>query len=163
MVFQNECRRGYTSVFTFKCKMCNFENTIFSERTVQSNSFGINRAIVNGSLVIGIGHTQLSELSAAIELPNISSTSYIKHLSMLGDDVKDSTLEEMIKAGNEEWQLAIDRNNLDTDCTPMCTVIADGQWSKRSYRTKYNAFSGAAAIIGYETKKKKNHQNITIF
>jgi len=62
---------------------------------------------------------------------------------MLGDDVKDSALEEMIKAGNEERQLAIDSNNLDTDGTPMCTVIADGQWSKRSYRTKYNAFSGA--------------------
>jgi len=62
---------------------------------------------------------------------------------MLGDDIKDSALEEMIKAGNEERQLAIDDNNLDTDGTPMCTVIADGQWSKRSYRTKYNAFSGA--------------------
>lgn len=48
---------------------------------------------------------------------------------MLGDDVKDTALEEMIKAGNEERQLAIDRNNLDTDGTPMCTVIADGQWS----------------------------------
>jgi len=53
MVFQNECRRGYTSVFTFKRKMCNFENTIYSERTVQSNSLGINKAIVNGSLAIG--------------------------------------------------------------------------------------------------------------
>lgn len=60
---------------------------------------------------------------------------------MLGDDVKDSALEEMIKAGNEERQLAIDINNVDTDGTPMCTV--DGQWSKRSWRTKYNAFSGA--------------------
>lgn len=46
---------------------------------------------------IGIGHAQLSELSSAIELPiNISSTSYSKHLSMLGDNVKDSALEKMI-------------------------------------------------------------------
>lgn len=62
---------------------------------------------------------------------------------VLGDAVKDCALEEMIKAGNEERQLAINSNNLDTDGVPMCTVIADGQWSKRSYRTTYNAFSGA--------------------
>ncbi|KAF0750183.1 Uncharacterized protein FWK35_00017915 [Aphis craccivora] len=49
MVFQHECRRGY------RCKMCNFESTIHSERTVQSNkefSLGINTAIVNGSSAI---------------------------------------------------------------------------------------------------------------
>jgi len=34
---------------------------------------------------------------------------------MLGDDVKDSALEEMIGAGTEERQLAIDSNILDTD------------------------------------------------
>jgi hypothetical protein len=44
---------------------------------------------------------------------------------MLDDDVKNSALDEMIKTSIEEWQLAIDNNNLDTDGTPMCTVIAD--------------------------------------
>lgn len=58
----------------------------------------------------------------------------------------------MIKAGNEERQIAIENNNLDTDGLPMCTVIADGQWSKRSYRTKYNAFSGAVITLFFITQ-----------
>ncbi|KAL4120167.1 hypothetical protein QTP88_012897 [Uroleucon formosanum] len=35
----------------------------------------------------------------------------------------------------------------------MCTVVADGQWSKRSYKTKYDALSGVATIIGYKSRK----------
>ncbi len=45
----------------------------------------------------------------------------------------------------------------DDDGVPMCTVIADGQWSKRSYKTKYDALSGVVS----ERKHKKN-QNIFI-
>lgn len=46
-------------------------------------------------------------------------------------------------AGQEERQIAINCGNIDIDGVPVCTVIADGQWSKRSYKTKFNAFSGA--------------------
>lgn len=53
----------------------------------------------------------------------------------------------MIKAGDEERQLAIKNGNVDECGVPMCTVIADGQWSKRSYKTKYNSFSGAVRNI----------------
>lgn len=50
----------------------------------------------------------------------------------------------MIKAGDEERQIAIANGNIDESTgVPMCTLIADGQWSKRSYKTKYNSFSGA--------------------
>jgi len=35
--------------------------------------------------------------------------------------------------------------NVDTDGIPYITVVADGQWSKRSYRTKYDAFSGVVS------------------
>jgi hypothetical protein len=31
--------------------------------------------------------------------------------------------------------------------------ICDGAWSKRSYKTNYNAFSGVASIIGARPKK----------
>lgn len=37
--------------------------------------------------------------------------------------------------------------------TPLITVICDGSWPKRSYRNNYNSLSGAAIIVGYETKK----------
>lgn len=50
--------------------------------------------------------------------------------------------EEMRKAGDEERELAIKCGDIDLDGIPMCTIVADGQWSKRSYKTKYDALSG---------------------
>lgn len=94
----------------------------------------------------GIGHTQLSELSASIEVPSISSTSYLKQISTVGLAIKDTAIEEMIKAGDEEHRLALENGNVDTDGVAMCTVIADGQWAKRSYKSKYNSFSGSVII-----------------
>jgi len=64
-------------------------------------------------------------------------------MSTISDVVQDAAIEEMIKAGDEERRLAYECGNIDKDGTPVCTVIADGQWSKRSYKTKFNAFSGA--------------------
>ncbi|KAE9543065.1 hypothetical protein AGLY_002976 [Aphis glycines] len=154
MVFISETRKGFMSVFTFKGKMCNIISKITSEMLDNTALYlPINKAIVNGSLAIGIGQTQLSELSASIKLPFISSTSYISHLSTVSNSVQDTAIDEMIKAGKEESEIAIKNGNVDENGIPMCTVIADGQWSKRSYKTKYNSFSGAATIIGFNTKK----------
>jgi len=50
---------------------------------------------------IGIGHTQLSEFSLSAELPFLSSTAYLKHLSIVSDAIKDTAIDEMLKAGNE--------------------------------------------------------------
>ncbi|CAI6362985.1 unnamed protein product [Macrosiphum euphorbiae] len=154
MLFISETRKGYMSVFTFKCKMCNIISKITSEMLNNTAPYlPINKAIVNGSLAIGIGQTQLAELSASIELPFISSTSYISHLSTVSSSVQDTAIDEITKAGKEEREIAIKNRNVDENGIPMCTVIADGQWSKRSYKTKYNSFSGAATIIGFNTKK----------
>jgi hypothetical protein len=52
-------------------------------------------------------------------------------------------------AGLQEKQLALDRGDVETDGIPMCPVVADGQWGKRSYKTKYDSLSGA--VILYNT------------
>jgi hypothetical protein len=49
----------------------------------------------------------------------------------------------MKKAGVEEREMVIDNDDFDVDSTPMCCVITDGQWPKRSYKSKYNALSGS--------------------
>lgn len=54
----------------------------------------------------------------------------------------ESDNKQMVIAGNEERRLALENESIDTDGIPMCTVVADGQWSKRSYKTKYDALSG---------------------
>ncbi|KAE9522485.1 hypothetical protein AGLY_017146 [Aphis glycines] len=132
MEFINEFRRGFSSIFKYKCKMCGIQLNISSEIDQKSESINL---LANKSS-IRIGYTQLSELCSSAELPFLSSTAYLKHLS-------NTAIDEMLKAGNEERQLAIESGNIDQDGIPMCTVIADGQRSKRSYKTKLNAFSGA--------------------
>lgn len=85
----------------------------------------------------------MHEFSASLELPCLSATAYSKHFLELSNSIQETAWDEMIKAGEEERQLAIKCGDVDVDGIPMCTVIADGQWSKRSYKTKYDALSGA--------------------
>jgi len=63
------------------------------------------------------------------------------------------SLDEMIKAGQEESKFAIENGDVDEQGRPLITVIADGAWSKRSYKSNYNALSGVASIFGWNTKK----------
>ncbi|XP_050065628.1 uncharacterized protein LOC126554615 [Aphis gossypii] len=100
MEFQNEIRKGFNSVFKFKCKICGIQSSFYSENINESKYLGINLAVINGTLALK-------------------------------------------KADEEERRLAIESGNVDEQGVPMYTVIEDGQWSKRSYKTKFNAFSGA--------------------
>lgn len=52
MEFLKEYRRGYSSKFKFKCKMCGTTSFITSEND-KCNYLPINPAFVNGSLAVG--------------------------------------------------------------------------------------------------------------
>lgn len=104
---------------------------------------------------LGIGHTQLSEFSAYLELPSLSSTGFVKIQAEFGNLIYESSWDEMKLAGEEEKRLALECGNIDSDRTPMCTVIADGQWSKRSYKTKYDALSGVVLDIIFRSNVHK--------
>lgn len=53
MQFLSEQRRGYSSIFKFRCKMCGITSIITSENEHDSNYLPINKALVNGSIAIG--------------------------------------------------------------------------------------------------------------
>lgn len=53
----------------------------------------------------------------------------------------------MIDAGKEEAALAIMENNFNEKGIPLITVIANGVWSKRSYKSGYNALSSIVSIL----------------
>ncbi|XP_039299422.1 uncharacterized protein LOC120355163 [Nilaparvata lugens] len=59
----------------------------------------------------------------------------------------------MEEAAKEEIRIAVEEGSVTPDGTPILTVIADGGWAKRSYRSNYNSLSGVAAIVGSHTKK----------
>jgi len=98
------------------------------------------------STYIGIGHMQLTKLSASIEVPSITSTSYLKNISNISNVAQDTAIEEMIKAGDEKRKIALENGNVYENGVNKCTVIADGQWSKKSNKTNLNAFSGCNII-----------------
>lgn len=67
--------------------------------------------------------------------------------------INDVAWEKMKEAGEEEAKLAKNAEDVTDDGIPVITVLVDGAWSKRSYRTNYNALSGVGCIIGVRTKK----------
>ncbi|XP_022177421.1 uncharacterized protein LOC111038573 [Myzus persicae] len=154
MDFVSEIHVGFLSKFKFKCRMCGIKTLILSEKTGEpTEHLPINEAAVNGTLSIGIGHSQLSEFTAAMEIPCMSNTTYSRVHETISFSVHNTAWDEMKKAGVEERELALEAGEVDENGIPMCTVVADGQWCKRSYKTKYDALSGVASIIGYRTKK----------
>jgi len=98
-------------------------------------------------ILTGIGHTQMAEFAAFLEMPSLSSTGFVKLQSVVANSIHDSAWEEIRKAGEEEKRIALECGSIDSDGIPMCTVVADGQWSKCSYKTKYDALSGAVRPI----------------
>lgn len=89
----------------------------------------------------------MNEFTAFLELPSLSCSSFVKIQDSIAEIVHDTAWEEMQKAGEEEKRIALDCGDIDTDGIPMITVVADGQWSKRSYKTKYDASSGVVSYI----------------
>jgi hypothetical protein len=112
----------------------------------------INHAAVIGAMLIGCGCTNLNELLAAMDLPNLGQKSYKKYHVDVSKWWANAAETSMKEAAKEEVNLAIESGSL-VDGIPAITVVADACWSKRSYRTNYSAASGAGAIIGLKTGK----------
>ncbi|KAJ8891798.1 hypothetical protein PR048_004352 [Dryococelus australis] len=101
--------------------MCNVEIPVWSGKDPEK--MDVNTAAVSGTISSGGGHAQLEEVISAMYLPVLSTTA----------------LKEMQTAAPEEARHAKEKGEVDSDSVPTITVIADGCWSKRSYRTNYTA------------------------
>lgn len=147
MTFISEKKHGLRSTFKFKCDVCNIVLCIESEKSKPETYLPINEAAVSGSISAGIGFTQLSELCATMDIPCMASCTFLLVQEFINKKIHDVAEAQMKIAGDEERRLAIEAGSLDIDGIPMCTVVADGQWSKRSYKTKYDALSGVVRKI----------------
>lgn len=144
-----EKRRGVASKITFKCNMCMFMETV----TTVSDYEDVNKSAVLGITNVGSGYTHLNEFHSTMNIPTISSKTYSRIQENIADLWEETAIEEMAKAAEEEKHLAIQCGDVTTDGTPLITVVCDGVWAKRSYRSNYKSFSGAAAIVGFKTRK----------
>ena len=80
-----------------------------------------------------------------------------RHHDIVSKVVEKTTLDEMKNSAEKEKEIAIEKGHVDKDGIPCITVVGDDSWSNnRSYRSKYNALSGTAAVMGLQTASKIN-------
>lgn len=138
-----EHRLGLKSNFVLKCNMCNLECRL--ETDEDNNGMDVNTASVVGAMAVGIGHSQLTELLSTMEIPAMASNTYQKYHDQVADAWESTALQEMEAAARLEIQHAKEEGRLTRDGIPILTVVADGSWAKRSYRTNYNSLSGVVS------------------
>ncbi|XP_063913036.1 uncharacterized protein LOC135129717 [Zophobas morio] len=146
-----EIRKGFISKFVLQCAMCKVQHIVDSD--INEGKLNTNGAAILGIMNIGGGYSQLNELAGSLNMPGMSYRLYNKIETNLNEIFQNECWQSMIDAGKEEVKIAIENGNVDENCVPLITVIADGAWCKRSYRTNYNAKSGAACIVGEKTGK----------
>lgn len=131
--------------------MCQVKKAITT--TLNDGKLNTNQASVLATISIGCGYSQLSEFASTLDIPPIGYRLYKIEEKNLQQIIKEENWKTMKEAGAEEAMLAKENGEVDANGIPQVTVIADGAWCKRSYRSAYNAHSGAACIVGQRTGK----------
>jgi len=143
---------GLKNQFFFKCRMCNFESSVWNEPPPKE-SLDINKEAVAGCILTGVGYTQLEESLAAMNIPCMSKKIYEKVHETITEALAKAAEESMNAAANKERELALQHNEV-INGIPHIAVIGDGSWMKRSYRTgRYDSLSGVGTICGARTGK----------
>ena len=150
---KNKSRRyGLLTKLFFSCESCKFEATVWSEPRNDTSYMDINYAVVSATITVGIGHTQLKELLAGINIYCLSDSTYIKVKNELYHTFLTAANNNMKKAGEDAKRLAIERGHVSDTGVPYTAVVTYGSWMKRSFCTSYNSLSGMAVIIDVYTE-----------
>lgn len=159
MVVEKEIRIGLNSKIIFVCKMCRVRSVIYTCKNSteqlddKSKDVNINEAAVLATQTIGCGFFNLEEFLSILNVPTMSTFFFQKYSTILRDRLEPTSSKIMSEAIEEEKILALENNDLDEYGLPKITVVTDGAWSKRSYRSNYSALSGVVTLIGYYTRK----------
>ena len=144
---------GNRSRFHYKCEACGYTDAFWSEPAPSAKYMGINKSLVTGCAVKGIGHTQLQELLASANIHTMTDNMFISEQQKVLADFEKCAFDSMAEAAREEREHAIKIGHVTKEGIPFITVTTDGSWLKRTYGFNYNSHSGMAAIIGMHTGK----------
>lgn len=142
IVYLNEFKNGFNSIFIFQCSMCG-KNFRYSNENVEKN----NKAFVWGALTAGSYYTQAAHITNLMDIPTISAKKFRDTEKILGDVWKDHLSEEIQKNGEQEKAIAIEKKHVDANGIPHVTVYVDGGWPKRSYGHDYSSPSGMVSCF----------------
>jgi len=141
----SEKRTGLQSTISFKCKMCGLHKSIKTDNYESSGALNVNECAIVGTLSAGGGYSHLSQIFSAINIPVMNFSTYRVYENKVTGNFEKVASEIMLSAAMEEKALAIQNGDVDKDGVPLLTVICDGSWGKRSYRTMYNSSSGTVS------------------
>lgn len=139
-----EIQLGFLSEFHFICELCHKKEIIRSEPST-NELLPINLAVVASTVHNGQGYTNIEQFAASLNMPCISNPTYQKLHEKVGEQMKCIAWEATEKAAEEESRLAYENGDVSKNGIPMISVVVDGAWSKRSYRSNYNALSGVVS------------------
>lgn len=126
--------------------MCCKMEVISSEPEEKSSALKINTAIVSSVVNTGQAYAQLEQFSAILNMPCMSNNTYQKEHEIISGYIETTMWQSLEIAGKEEANMAIERGDVNKNGVPLITVVADGAWSKRSYKSNYNALSGVVSF-----------------
>lgn len=153
LILTKEMPLGINSRLYYLCSKCKRTFVINTCDNNDETDYSIEHASVESIMSIGGGYYNLEEFLNTMGIPCMSSFMYDKiHATLEGDWFETAKL-DMLDAIKIEIQYAKERGDVTSDGIPFLTVILDGAWSKRSYRVNYNALSGVAVIVGFNTKR----------
>lgn len=76
----------------------------------------------------------------------MTNSTYQKEHEIISGYMETTMWQSLEMVGKEEANMAIERGDVNKNEVPLITVVADGAWSKRSYKSNYNALSGVVSF-----------------
>lgn len=137
-----EIKNGVNSEFVLQCKMCLCIKTLRTEDKTKQKVNNTNASLVLGCISTGIGHAQINEIAASLNMPMMSRKTFNGYHETVAQLIRDANFQNMEAAAVEEAHLARQAGDIDENGTPCITVVTDGAWGKRSYNINYDSMSG---------------------
>lgn len=112
LIFIGARAYGLKNKLFFKCRMCNFEEFVWSEPSSEEN-LDVNIGAVAGALLTDVGFTQLQESCAAtMNIKCMGRKTYEKAHETAAEAFAKAADESMNAAANEERELALQHNEV---------------------------------------------------
>lgn len=87
----------------------------------------------------------MDERCAILNMPTMALATYFRIQSQIHHKIRDFALEETKRSHELETKECIVRGEVDHDGFPLYTVVTDGAWAKRSYKSGYSSLSGVVS------------------
>ena len=99
----NETRSGLASTFTVNCPFCGKTNTVSTSKTHRygsrgPNAFDVNSRAALATLNAGIGHTHLSTITAALDIPSMNHVTFKAREREVGKAIEKVASKSCLKA-----------------------------------------------------------------